>query len=106
MKIINLGKCKKSESKVLSGRDVGIKWRKNFELNKIDNLDDEIEIIVPDDLYSINISFFLGLFGDSVRALGAEGFKNKYKFKCDDFLKKNIDKYIDKALRTSDILKG
>lgn len=106
MKTIDLNQCRKKDSKVLSGREIGVKWRKNFLLDNIDNSDKEVEIIVPDDLYSINISFFLGLFGDSIRALGAECFKKKYKFKCDAFLRKNIDKYIDKALRTSDILKG
>lgn len=106
MKMIDLNQCKKNGSKVLSGRDIGSMWRKNFLLDSLDKSDESIQINVPEDLYSINISFFLGLFGKSIRTLGAKKFKEKYTFVCDEFLMKNIDKYIDKALRTSNILEG
>ncbi|MCS6110973.1 hypothetical protein FDB55_01975 [Clostridium botulinum] len=106
MKMINLDQCVKRESKVLSGREDGIKWRKSFKLDKMDKQEEKIEVEIPEYLYSINASFFLGLFGDSVRTLGEYEFRKKYIFKCDDVIKESIDEDIRRAVKEIDILKG
>lgn len=102
---IDLNNCKRKNVKVLSGRDVGIDFRKKFKLDDIDMNKESVEVIVPEDLYSINSSFFLGLFGPSVRHLGEEGFKKKYQFKCDSIIQKNIEDGMSHALKGSDALK-
>lgn len=103
---IYLSDCIKSGSKVLSGREEGNEARKKFKLDKKDKIEEKIEVEVPESIYSINISFFLGLFGKSIRDLGEDKFKSKYKFICDEFIQQNIDDGIKKALRVSNVLGG
>lgn len=71
-------------SEVISGRDCGEEFRRRFQLDSLDVSTDEAVVSIPSAVVSINTSFFLGLFGPSVRRLGPEGFMSKYKFHCDD----------------------
>jgi len=52
----------------------------------------------------VNISFFLGMFGKSVRSLGREEFLRHYQFRCDEDLRPLIDLGVDQALKTSNAL--
>jgi hypothetical protein len=54
----------------------------------------------------MNTSFFLGLFGGSVRALGKEKFIEKYHFDCDPVHFDTIADGIERALKESDIFMG
>lgn len=56
---------------------------------------DKIIIIIPQQIITINKSFFEGLFKDRVQALGKFHFKNKYQFKTTNHIKEKISKYID-----------
>lgn len=105
-KRINLNDCRKKNSKVLSGREEGYGYRKKFKIDTIDEEESSVEVIVPDDLYSINISFFLGLFGESIRKLGEKRFREKYEFLCDEFILENINDGIKKATRVSNVLRN
>jgi hypothetical protein len=71
-------------SEVITGRDCGEEFRRRFQLDSLDTSQDEAVVSIPAAVVSMNTSFFLGLFGPSVRHLGPEGFLSKYKFKCDD----------------------
>jgi hypothetical protein len=57
-----------------------------------------IKIIIPDNIVSINKSFFLGLFELIVQRLGKDIFKQKYFFETTDYILEKIDKNIDAAL--------
>ncbi|MCE5222363.1 MAG: hypothetical protein LLF98_14250 [Clostridium sp.] len=105
MKEINLKQCVKNGNKVLSGRDNGYYWRKSFKIDKLDKEDYGILVLVPEELFSINPSFFLGLFGDSIRALGEIKFRERYKFDCDEVIMESIDEDIRRAVTEIDILK-
>lgn len=105
MNSINLNDCRQKGSKVLSGRNEGKLWRKKFKLDNLDKCDCKVIVDIPEDLFSINISFFLGLFGNSVRKLGEKAFKEKYEFSCDEVIMEDIDTGIKNALKTSDVLK-
>ncbi len=94
------------KSKVLSGRDRGAFWRKKFNIDQLDINDEQFDVIIPQDVYSVNMSFFLNLFGESVRKLGRDRFIQKYKFICDPILMPSIEKNIDRALKQSDIFNG
>lgn len=86
-------------SRVFSGRDRGYSLRKKLKLDEVDCAKENIEIIIPEDIISLNSSFFLGLFGKSVRTLGRSEFRSKYNFVCNEFIKKNIYDAIERALK-------
>ncbi len=102
---IDLGKCLVKGNKVFSGREFGEKVRRDLNLERLDNTNEKIEIIIPEDTFSLNASFFLGAFGPSVRNLGANKFKEKYIFKCEDIIKESIDDGIERALKSSNVLR-
>ena len=66
MKKINLLNFRSNGSKIFSGRDKGIDARQKLKLNELDLQEETIEVIVPKDTWSINSSFFGGLFESSI----------------------------------------
>lgn len=69
-----------SIAKVFTGRDRGEDVRKASDIDEIEKKYDEIFIIIPDNIYSINPSFFEELFVNVVLKLGREKFMEKFKF--------------------------
>lgn len=92
--------------KVLSGRDNGVNLRKKLEIDKKENENDEIKIIIPQDVFALNSSYFLGWLGKSVRDLGKENFEKKYKFECNEIVQLNIEDGINDALNNIDVFGG
>lgn len=101
---IDLNNYKTKGVKVFSGRDKGKDLRNKLKLDEIEKNEQIIVVIVPEDIYSLNSSFFLGLFGKSVRNFGEDGFRKKFIFKCDEIIKNNIDDGVSEALKESDVL--
>ena len=66
--------------KVFAGRDRGEAARKAAGLDALDSAGEFVEVIIPDDVFSINSSFFLGMFGNSIRTLGEMDFRQRYSF--------------------------
>src|SRR5271155_4866824 len=99
-KVINLEEVRiPSNSGFLSGRDSGLSVRNKFNLNRLDKEDNVVKIIIPHEIFSMNTSFFLGLFGDSVRFLGPDNFRVKYIFDCEEKIHRaTIERGINKAL--------
>ena len=79
--MIYIQEFRRNGSKIFSGRDVGIEARKLLQLNEKDKDNEQYEVIIPQDTYSISGSFFGGLFSDSVIYLNEEKFREKYIFK-------------------------
>ena len=103
-KKIDLNEARTSrDSRVLSGRERGSECRRKFEITRIDKSTEEAIVSIPRDIYSVNTSFFLGLFGESVRFLGKEGFRTKYKFDCDDIHLETIADGIERAVKEATI---
>ena len=98
MKMINLAKFQTPGSVVFSGRPRGIDIRKSLGLDAVDFSAEQVEVSIPPEVVSVNSSFFLGLFGKSVRALDRHGFMEKYKFSCSPAARENIERGIDEAL--------
>ena len=94
------------ESRVLSGRPRGEECRQLFDVASLDDQPAKVTVRIPQDIYSMNTSFFLGLFGESVRALGKEGFREKYRFDCDPIHNDTIADGVERALKESDIFMG
>ena len=82
MKIINLDKYIASNTKGLIGRDNGKLFYQKLLNDNIDLLEETsiIALKLPPRISLVNKSFFLGAFGDVVRALGSDTFLQKIKF--------------------------
>jgi hypothetical protein len=89
---------------VFAGRERGKYWRERFKLDELDILTDPIQVVIPPDVISLNISFFLNLFGESVRRLGRDAFLAHYHFISDPILEPLISQGIDQALKRSSAL--
>ena len=90
--------------KVLSGVDLGKAARSFFKIDDLDEQTTHVTVVVPKDVFSLNSSFFSGLFHDSIVKLKEEGFRRKYIFECTDVIKKNVDDGIFYVLNTKNIL--
>lgn len=85
---------------LFSGREKGRLNREKYHLDDIDASDKLVEVIIPDGTYSITSSFFMGLFGKSIRDLGDRNeFFQKYRFKMPEKFRSKVEIYIDRALR-------
>lgn len=106
MEKINLENYDKNKMKnliVLSGRELGDSIRKRLKFDELDVDDVKYEIIFPKNIISISTSFFLALFGESVRKCGSkEKFEEKYSFNVNSSLKSNINDGITDALNNVD----
>lgn len=95
-----------SELLVLSGRSLGEKQREKLQLENIDKDQNQYVINIPNNIVSINPSFFLGLFGKSVRFFKTkEEFLEKYKFECNSNVLITIYDGINDALNNIDVLR-
>jgi hypothetical protein len=66
---------------ILAGRGRGKAVRAKLGLDAIDRDPEKtVRVVIPPYVYSVNSSFFLGLFKPSVRLLGKEEFLRKYRF--------------------------
>ena len=81
---ITLNDYRSRGGKVFAGRERGEKVRHAAQLGLLDEQDVCVTVFVPEDIFSVNSSFFLGMFGESVRRLGEEGFRAHYRFEGKD----------------------
>ena len=91
------------DSRFLSGRPSGERARRHFRLDSLDKIGDRVEVCVPDDLYALNLSFFLGMFGPSVRKYGPEEFRKKYIFTGRSIHQKTVEEGISRAVAEATI---
>ncbi|MBP3597555.1 MAG: hypothetical protein J6J60_09240 [Clostridia bacterium] len=92
--------------KVLSGREKGKNLRLRLKIDEEDNKEETVEINIPKEVFAFNSSYFLGLFGESVRKFGKDKFLEKYKFICTNIIMLNILDGIEDALNNVDLLGG
>ena len=78
--IIDLEKYRTPRAKIFTGRDRGEEVRIESGIDELETQNEKVEIIIPDNLYSINPSFFEELFIKVVRKLGEEKFYEKFHF--------------------------
>jgi len=100
---INLERCTKGgRIHNLAGKNWGESVRKAFGVDRLDQLPGPIPVIVPEHVYAISPSFFLGLFSRSLRSLGGrEPFLAHYPFVCTREIMVQIEEGIeDWILRT------
>jgi len=105
MKAINLGECNGQIYKVLSGVDLGSAARAHYKLDDLDKDPTDVQVIIPEYVYSVNSSYFSGLFQRSLLSMGEEKFRQKYIFECDSIIRKNVEDGIFYIINTKDISK-
>lgn len=94
--VVDLGKFRGDPSiRVLAGRDIGQDVRSRARIAELDGIAEPVTVLVPSDLFAVTSSFFLGMFADSIRRLGSEGFRSHYLFAG-----KRIDMVVDDAVRS------
>ena len=67
-------------SKVFTGRDRGKYVREESNIDEIETKYDTVNIVIPDNIYSINPSFFEEFLVNVVKKLGKEEFLKKFNF--------------------------
>jgi hypothetical protein len=103
--IVDLANHRSKNSRVYSGRPRGRLVRKELKLDTLDKDNSIYEFLIPLDTFSVNTSFFLGLFGESVRSLSENGFRSKYLFpNAKESILKNINSGIERALKEKSVL--
>lgn len=89
-------------SRIFSGRPRGEECRAEMQLDAHDHARDIVNIIIPNDIFSINMSFFLGLFGRSVRHYKTvDSFLDHYRFQGPKVHLRAISEYAHEALKFS-----
>lgn len=84
---------------VYAGRPKGERARLSLGLDAEDRRQSVVTVTIPADTYSLNSSFFLGLFGPSVTYFSSrEKFLEKYSFRAADFIMEEVERGIDRAL--------
>lgn len=83
-------------AKIFTGRDRGRQVRVDSRIDLIEAKYPEVHIIIPDNIYSINPSFFEELFINVVQRLGKEKFLEKFRFQS--LGRYNYEKPLNEAL--------
>lgn len=78
--IIDLANFRTIGSKVFTGRDRGIDVRNSSKIDELASLDNKIQIVVPEDIRSINPSFLEEFLINVVLKLGKEQFYKNINF--------------------------
>lgn len=105
-KKIDISKFDGKAHRVLSGADAGEDMRKRCELDRIDREEQQIVLEVPEDVISLNSSYFSGLFQKSLVLLGEQKFREHYQFQCTGLIRENIEDGILYILNTLNLLGG
>ena len=95
---IDLTKLVGRDGAVLAGMERGVAARDLFVLDSLDCGPEDVVISAPDHLEAISPSFVQGFLAGSLKHLGEEGLKNKYKFDLDEHLRKDIDSGVKRLL--------
>lgn len=95
--LVDLGQWQSRDVRVFAGRERGSEVRQAANLEELDQSDEEVEVRIPDNTFAVNSSFFLGMFGDSIRRLGEAVFRTHYRFTGKD-IARTIESGIKDAL--------
>lgn len=103
---INLQDHRTIGSRVFTGRDRGIEVRNASQIDSLEIENDKIEIIVPEDIGSINPSFLEEFLFNVVSKLKAEKFYQKFVFINEGRykIKQDLIEAVDRILREENAL--
>jgi hypothetical protein len=95
---LDLGTFRTSpENKIFSGRPRGEEVRRKAKVETLEGSDGIIAVKIPEDTFTLNLSFFLGLFAESVAQRGRPWFEKHYSFSGPKVQIDKLPYYIDQA---------
>ena len=103
MNSIDLGKYKEAGARIFTDRDMGVMARKELGLDKLEK-NGQITVLLPEDTWGVNPSFFGGMFETSIRNM-KDNFNHNYSFlyadgtELNDSLKQNLEDDFDYVMR-------
>ncbi|MBB4041614.1 hypothetical protein GGR34_003292 [Microvirga flocculans] len=80
----------------LTGHERGVEARVRYDLEKLDEVQEPVRVIVPESVYTLTPSFFQGMFAESVRKLG-ETFLTHYRFDASALIMRQVQRGISSA---------
>lgn len=80
IKRLDLAEYQSEGAKIFAGRQRGSFVRNAAQIASLSDSKDELEVLVPEGTYVVTSSFFLALFGQTIRDLGAEEFRRRVHF--------------------------
>ena len=83
---------------VLAGMLRGEAAREHYIMDALDSGDEEVVVTAPESLEAISPSFVQGFLAGSLRRLGENGLRKKYRFDLNDFLLEDITDGINRLL--------
>ena len=78
--VVNVDQATRPGLRVYASELTGAAARRAAQLNTLDQRNVLVEIRIPEGVYTMTVSFFLGMFGPSIQTLGREKFLEKYRF--------------------------
>ena len=99
--IIDLSDFRTIGSKVFTGRDRGVFVRNNSKIDELTSNNNKVEILVPEDIRSINPSFLEEFLINIVQKLGKDKFYKNVIFKtCGRYnIEEDLQEAVDSILR-------
>lgn len=86
------------ENKIFSGRPRGEEVRRKANVDSLEKLDDVcIAVKIPEDTFTLNLSFFLGLFAQTVAEKGKTWFERHYSFTGPKVQLDKLPYYVEQA---------
>lgn len=86
------------ENRIFSGRPRGEEVRRKANLDSLEASENvKVSVIIPEDTFTLNLSFFLGLFSESVRKRGKAWFEKHYTFAGPQSQLDKMPYYIEQA---------
>lgn len=86
-------------SKVFTGRDRGAQVREQSKIDEVFPATDSLEIVIPDEIFSITPSFLEELFNNIVLKYGKEDTLKKVRFTGRYKIKNAFDEAVDRILQ-------
>lgn len=88
----------------LAGKERGLNARDELKIDYYDTVEGKVTVVVPEEMYAVTSSFFLGLFSKSAKKFKTKNdFLNHYDFVCSSLMKRQIDHGINRCFIPADL---
>ena len=98
MAAIDLIELTRDEVRNLAGHDRGLKAREHFGLNELDQANETVDVLLPENFRAISPSFFQGMFAKSVHHFGnVRAFFEHYHFNAPAHVRSRLIEYAEQV---------